>query len=116
MGPVAVAFGILLIIILAAAYLGLVAVYFVFAAPVIAIAAALYVAGDLIAGYFHRIYAVAIRRAPEFELIPPYRPGTTENEASSYSASAWRKARARFATSSLTSGCGGLALADGPSG
>ena len=79
MGPVAAVFGILLMIVLAAAYLALVAVYFVFAAPVIAIAAALYVAGDLIAGYFHRIYAVAIRRAPEFELIPPYRPGTTEN-------------------------------------
>ncbi len=29
--------------------------------------------------HFHRLYAVVIRRLPEFELIPPYRPGTEEN-------------------------------------
>jgi hypothetical protein len=62
-----------------AAYVGLVIGYFVFVAPVIAAGAALYVAGDLVAGYFHRMHAVLVRRAPEFELIPPYRPGTTEN-------------------------------------
>jgi hypothetical protein len=75
----AVVFGIVAVIIMVAAYVGLVGAYFVFAAPVIASIVALYVAGDLIAGYFHRMHGVVIRRAPEFELIPPYRPGTPEN-------------------------------------
>jgi len=75
----AVVFGLLAIIVLVAIYVGLVGAYFVFAAPVIASAVALYVTGDLVAGYFHRMHAVVIRRAPEFELIPPYRPGTEEN-------------------------------------
>lgn len=79
MDALAAVLGILLIAVLAAVYLGLIVAYFVFAAPVIAAAAALYVAGDLVAGYFHRIHAVVIRRAPEFELVPPYRPGTQEN-------------------------------------
>ena len=45
-------FGIVAVIIMVAAYVGLVGAYFAFAAPVITSIVALYVAGDLIAGYF----------------------------------------------------------------
>ena len=72
-------FEVAVIVLAVAGYVALVIGYFVFVAPVIAAGAALYVAGDLVAGYFHRMHAVLVRRAPEFELIPPYRPGTTEN-------------------------------------
>jgi Double-GTPase 2 len=72
-------FALVLAVLAFAAYVALVGAYFVFAAPVIACVVALYVAGDLIGGYFHRMHAVVVRRAPEFELIAPYRPGTEEN-------------------------------------
>src|SRR5580692_9421487 len=75
----AVVFGLVAMVALIAIYLALVGAYFLFVAPLVVCGVALYVAGDLIAGYFHRMHAVIIRRAPEFELIPPYRPGTPEN-------------------------------------
>jgi Double-GTPase 2 len=61
------------------AYIACVCAFVVFVAPLVAAAAALYVAGDLAGGYFHRMHGVLARRTPEFELIPPYRPGTPEN-------------------------------------
>jgi hypothetical protein len=72
-------FALVLAIAAIAAYIAVLGAYFVFAAPVIICVVALYVTGDLIAGYFHRMHAVVVRRAPEFELIAPYRPGTEEN-------------------------------------
>jgi hypothetical protein len=62
-----------------AAYVAFLAVFFVFAAPFVAAAAALYVAADLVGGYFRRVHGVLTRRGPEFQLIAPYRPGTPEN-------------------------------------
>jgi hypothetical protein len=62
-----------------AAYCALIVAYFVFAAPVIGGIAALYVAGDLVAGYFHRTHAVLVRHDPRFQVIPPYQPGTPGN-------------------------------------
>jgi hypothetical protein len=77
--PAVEGYEVALIVLAWVAYVAAVIAYFVFVAPVIAAGAALYVAGDLTAGYFHRMHAVLVRRAPEFELIPPYRPGTEEN-------------------------------------
>jgi hypothetical protein len=62
-----------------AAYCALIVAYFVFAAPLVGGLAALYVAGDLVAGYFHRTHAVLVRHDTRFRAIPPYRPGTAEN-------------------------------------
>ena len=72
-------FGIVGVILAIALYIAGVCAFFVFLAPLIVCLAGLYVAGDLVAGYFHRMHAVVIRHLPEFELIPPYRPGTEEN-------------------------------------
>ena len=74
-GTLGFLFGCLLILV----YIASVLAYFVFVAPVIAAGAAVYAGGDLVAGYFHRLHAVVVRHQPEFELIPPYRPGTAEN-------------------------------------
>ena len=61
-----------------AAYCAAVGAFLVFVGPFVAAATALYVAGDLIGGYFQRARAV-LRRELEFQLVPPYRPGTAEN-------------------------------------
>lgn len=61
------------------AYVGCVVAFFIFVAPFIAAGTALYVAGDLVVGYFQRMHGVITRRGPEFALIAPYRPGTPEN-------------------------------------
>jgi Double-GTPase 2 len=63
----------------ALAYLAVVIAFFVFVAPVIAGLAALYVAGDLVGGYFHRLHAVLVRQDARFYVQLPYVPGTPEN-------------------------------------
>jgi hypothetical protein len=69
----------LLAILAIAGYAALVVLFLIFVAPFIALGVAIYVAGDLVGGYFHRMHGVLVRRAPEFQLIAPYRPGTPEN-------------------------------------
>ena len=67
----------LLVILAAVAYAGLVVLFFVFVGPFIAAATALYVAGDLAGGYFVQMHGVLARRATQ--AVSPYRPGTPEN-------------------------------------
>jgi hypothetical protein len=61
------------------AYLAVVIAFFVFVAPVIAGVFAVYVAGDLVGGYFHRLYAVLVTHDARFYVQLPYVPGTPEN-------------------------------------
>lgn len=71
-------FSVVLAVVVAIVYLIALAVFFVYVAVFVVAGVGLYVAGDLLAGYFRRAHGV-LTRVPEFELVAPYRPGTSEN-------------------------------------
>jgi hypothetical protein len=48
-------------------------------APLLIVTAAVWVAGDVAGGYFYQLHAMVVRRAPEFQRIPPSPPFTEEN-------------------------------------
>lgn len=107
-------FGLLVSVLLAVAYVSSVAAYFVFVAPLVATAAALYVVGDLAVGYFQWVHGVLVRRAPELEVVPPSVPrndpepayrqyffGPAMRDLRQIIILAWQRGRTRVATQAV---------------
>src|SRR5581483_8084134 len=69
----------LLIALAAIAYVAAVAILFALVAPLSAMAAALYVGGDLVVGYFRWMYRFLILRMDGSKAVSPYQPGAEEN-------------------------------------
>ena len=72
-------FKLLVSILMAVANVAAVAAYFVFVAPFVVTAVALYITGALVVCYFQGMHGILVRRKPELEVIPLYRPGMPEN-------------------------------------